>query len=35
MVTTVELTRTAITVDGLLALNGAGREGELWEGEFV
>lgn len=35
MVTTVERTRTALTVDGLLALNGEGREGELWEGAFV
>lgn len=35
MVSTVERTRTALTVDGLLALNGTGREGELWEGEFV
>ena len=35
MVTTVERTTTLLTVDGLIALNREGREGELWEGEFV
>lgn len=35
MVTTVERTTTLLTVDGLIALNRQGREGELWEGEFV
>ena len=35
MATTVEMTKTLLTVDGLLALYRDGHEGELWEGEFV
>ena len=35
MVATVERARTRLTVDDLLTLNKEGRDGELWEGDFV
>ena len=35
MVTTVERTRTTLTIHDLIAINREGGEGELWEGEYV